>query len=360
MRELSDMPLKGLVKYVVRRAVVLYLTMLVGIYLTILVANMGGKVDEIILADLRTRVWDEVNRNPVYRALSGAEREKLVNQIIENEIKRLGLDQPFLVRSLVYLRDAATLNLGRALFMTSDTGSRLVKNIILERLPATVMLFTTVMLINFFLHLLLGLHLSRRHGSLLDKLVVTLAPTSVLPGWFYGIILILIFYTWLHVLPGGGFVDTPPPKDPLMYTLSVLKHMILPMASWIISGFFLGVYSSRTFFLIFSTEDYVEASKAKGLPPRLVERRYILRPALPSIITGFALGLIGSWSGAIITETVFGWPGLGLVAYTAIQNMDTPVILGFTVIYAYLLMLTVLILDMIYGIIDPRIKVQFG
>lgn len=349
----------GLLKYLVRRTAVLYLTLVIGIYITIVVANMGGMVDEIIIAELRMRVWDEINRNPEYRVLPGAERERIVEQIVENEIKRLGLDQPFIVRSFIYLRDAITLDLGRARFMTSDTGSRLVRNIILERLPTTVMLFTTVMLINFFLHLSLGLYLSRRHGSLLDKAVVALAPTSVLPGWFYGIILILIFYTWLNILPPGGLVDTPPPKDPLLYALSVLKHMILPMASWIISGFFLGVYGSRTFYLIFSTEDYVEAAKAKGLPPRLIERRYILRPALPSVVTGFALGLIGSWGGAIITETVFNWPGLGLVAYQAIQSMDTPVILGFTVIYAYLLMITVLALDIVYGIIDPRIKVQF-
>jgi peptide/nickel transport system permease protein len=354
------MAVKGLAKYIVKRGLVLYATMVAAIYLTIFVANMGGKVDEIILADLQLRIRDEVNRDPVLRVLPGSEREKIINQKIESEIKRLGLDKPFLVRSFDYLLKAIRLDLGRAMFMSSDTGSRLVRNIILERLPATVMLFTTVMIINFFLHLFLGLYMSRRYGSLLDKIFVALAPTSVLPGWFYGIILILIFYTWLHVLPPGGIVDIPPPKEPLLYALSVMKHMILPMASWIISGFFLGVYGNRTFFLIFSTEDYVEAAKAKGLPPGLIERRYILRPSLPSIVTGFALGLIGSWSGAIITEAVFNWPGLGSVVNSAIGYMDTPVILGFTVIYAYLLMATVLVLDIIYGILDPRIKVQYG
>jgi peptide/nickel transport system permease protein len=354
------MAVKGLAKYIVKRGLVLYATMVAAIYLTIFVANMGGKVDEIILADLQLRIRDEVNRDPVLRVLPGSEREKIINQKIESEIKRLGLDKPFLVRSFDYLLKAIRLDLGRAMFMSSDTGSRLVRNIILERLPATVMLFTTVMIINFFLHLFLGLYMSRRYGSLLDKIFVALAPTSVLPGWFYGIILILIFYTWLHVLPPGGIVDIPPPKEPLLYALSVMKHMILPMASWIISGFFLGVYGNRTFFLIFSTEDYVEAAKAKGLPPSLIERRYILRPSLPSIVTGFALGLIGSWSGAIITEAVFNWPGLGSVVNSAIGYMDTPVILGFTVIYAYLLMATVLVLDIIYGILDPRIKVQYG
>jgi len=354
------MTLKRVVKHLVRRALVLYATTVIAVYLTIVVANMGGKVDEMIMADLRTQIYDMVNRNPVYRSLSGAERERLVEQLFEQEVRRLGLDKPFIVRSFIYLKDALTLDLGRAKFMTSDTGSRLVKNIILERLPATVALFTTLTVVNFFITLFSGLYLARRYGSFLDRLVVSLAPTSVIPGWFYGIFLILIFYTWLHVLPPGGIVDVPPPEDPLLYALSVLKHMILPMSAWIISGFFLGAYGNRTFFLIFSTEDYVEAAKAKGLPPKLIERRYILRPALPPIVTGLALGLIGSWGGAMITETVFNWPGLGQVAYMALQYLDTPVILGFTVIYAYLLMITVLVLDVIYVLIDPRIKVGLG
>jgi peptide/nickel transport system permease protein len=351
---------KRLIRHLVIRGVTLYLTVVVAVYLTIIIANMGGKVDEFVLGDLYTRIHEEVNRNPQYRALPGAERDRLVKQMFELEVKRLGYDRPFIERSFIYLKDALTLDLGRALFMLSDSGSRLVRNIILERLPNTVLLFTTVTVINFFIHLLLGLYLSRHHGSPLDRIFVAFSPTSTIPGWFYGIFLILIFYTWLHLLPPSGMVDVPPPPDPLSYALSVLKHMILPMLAWIISGFFLGVYSTRTFFLIFSTEDYVEAAKAKGLPPRLIETRYILRPSLPPILTNFALSVVGSWGGAIITETVFQWPGLGLVTWQAIQYFDTPVLVGITVIYAYLLAATVFILDIVYSLVDPRIKAGFA
>jgi len=349
----------GFVKFVLKRFIVLYLTVVIAVYATILVANMGGKVDEIVIGDIRMSVAQMVNQNPLYKSLPGDQRAKIIEEIVQREIKRRGLDTPFYVRSLIYLKDALTLDLGRALVLRSDSGSMYVRNIILERLPNTVMLFTTVTVINFFLHLFIGLYLSRHYGSLLDKISVALAPTSVIPGWFYGIFLILIFYSWLHVLPPGGLVDVPPPNNPIDYALSVLKHMILPMLSWIISGFFLGIYSNRTFFLIFSTEDYVEAAKAKGLPPRMIETRYILRPTLPPIVTNFALSLVGSWGGAIITETVFNWPGLGLVTYNAISSFDTPVIVGITVIYAYLLMITVLVLDIIYAWLDPRIKIQF-
>lgn len=351
---------KGLIKYIVKRGITLYITVLISIYITIIVANMGGIVDNLIKSQLQIDITYRFKMNPEYKNLPASELDKLIKEAYRLELKRRGLDKPFIIRSLIYMKDAITLDLGRAMYLTSDTGSRSVRIIILERLPQTIMLFTTAMIINFFVHMLIGLYLSRHYGSWLDKLFIALAPTSVIPGWFYGIFLILIFYTWLHVLPPGGIVDIPPPKDPISYGLSMLKHMILPLASWIISGFFLGCYSSRTFFLIFSTEDYVEVAKAKGVGPRQIELRYILRPSLPPIITNFALGLIGSWGGAIITETVFNWPGLGLVTYQAINAFDTPVLIGITVIYAYLLAATVLILDLIYGIIDPRINVMYG
>jgi peptide/nickel transport system permease protein len=131
----------------------------------------------------------------------------------------------------------------------------------------------------------------------------------------------------------------------------------LPATSLVISSFFLSIYNYRTFFLIYSSEDYVEMAKAKGLPDRDVERRYILRPTLPNIITNFALLIIGLWTGATITETVFLWPGLGRTLYRAIGLYDIPIIVGSTIIFAYLLAITVFLLDFIYALVDPRVKV---
>jgi len=207
---------------------------------------------------------------------------------------------------------------------------------------------------------LFALYLSRRYGSFLDRLVVTLAPTSSAPAWFYGLFLILIFSVFLGVLPFSGMVDAPPPSNKLLYALSVLRHMVLPVLAVLLSSIWSSTYSWRTFFLIYSSEDYVEMAKAKGLPSRDIENRYVLRPTLPTIITNFALLLIALWTGAIILETVFNWPGLGRLFYSAINIYDTPVIVGNTVIYAYLLALTVFVLDFVYVLVDPRVRITGG
>lgn len=344
-------------RYISIRLVTLFITVVIGVYLTILIANMGGYVDQIKKGEIREAVQMRVLTDQTLRNLPADARAKRIESLVRLEEKRLGLDQPFLLRSFRFLRSALTLSLGRSLQMSSDSGSRQVRLIILERLPATLLLFGTADLTLFFVSLFLGLSLSRRYGSLLDKLSVALSPLSSAPGWFYGIFLIVLFAGVLKFLPFGGMVAIPPPSNPVDYALSVLRHLILPVTAITISSIFLSVYSNRTFFLIYSSEDYVEMAKAKGLQDREIERRYILRPTLPTIITSFALLLISLWTGAPIFETVFNWPGLGRTIYHAVGLFDTPVIVASTVLFAYLLAITVFLLDFIYALVDPRVKI---
>lgn len=343
-------------KYVLARAVALMATVAAGVYLAILIANMGGHVDEIRRSQIRESVTMTVYEDPRASMVTFAQREALIEEIVAVEEQRLGLDRPFVERSLRALGQALALDLGRALHMTSDSGSRQVRLIILERLGPTLLLFATAELILFAGSVLVALYLSRRYGSFIDRLVVALAPTSAAPSWFYGIFLVLIFGASLRWLPFGGMVDAPPPREPVAYALSVLKHLILPASAIVISAVFLGIYSWRTFFLIYSSEDYVELAKAKGLSSGAIERRYILRPALPTLVTSFALTVISLWTGSIVLERVFNWPGMGQLIYRAIGLHDVPVIIGSVVVYAYLLAITVFVLDVAYAMIDPRVK----
>ena len=347
-------------RYSLFRLVSMMVTVTIGVYLTILIANMGGYVDTIMRNEIRDTTTQTILANPNYRSLSTEAKAELIQTEIATEERRLGLDQPFAVRSIRYLKNALTLNLGRAINMKSDQGSKEVRLILLERLPATLLLTGSSYLLLFFASIFIALSLSRKYGSFWDKVIIALSPTSAAPPWFYGIFFILIFAAILKVLPFGGLVDSPSPDNPIDYGLSVLKHLILPAASVIVSAIFLSIYNWRTFFLIYSSEDYVEMAKAKGLSDRDVERRYILRPTLPTIITNFALLVITLWTGLTITETVFLWPGLGITLFRAIGFYDTPVIVGSTIIYAYLLAITVFLLDFVYALVDPRVKVGSG
>ncbi|HEX5837773.1 MAG TPA: ABC transporter permease [Anaerolineales bacterium] len=344
-------------RFTITRILTLAITVTISVYLTIMIANMGGYVDTIMRGEIRDRVTQTIANSPSARQMDPEVRAKLIRDTIASEEERVGLNVPIAVRNFRYLSNALTLQLGRAHNMTSDSGSKTVRLILLERLPPTLLLMGTSQLFLFFSSVLLALNLSRRYGSFWDKLVVAFSPTSAVPPWFYGIFLILIFAAVFKILPFGGMVDSPPPSNPVDYGLSLLKHMLLPAASLVISSFFLSIYNYRTFFLIYSSEDYVEMAKAKGLPSRDVERRYILRPTLPNIITNFALLIISLWTGATITETVFLWPGLGRTLFQAIGLYDIPVIVGSTIIYAYLLALTVFMLDFVYALVDPRVKV---
>jgi peptide/nickel transport system permease protein len=347
-------------KYSAVRIVTLFVTVVIAVYLTIMIANMGGYVDRMMKSEIEEIITMQVAANPANRNMPTDAKKALAQKMIELEIKRLHLDQPLAVRTANYLKNAITLRLGRALNMSSDSGSRQVRIILLERMPATLLLMGSSQFLLFFVSLFMALSLSRKYGSFWDKLIIALTPLSSAPGWFYGIFLILIFAALLKVLPFGGLVDSPPPANTFDYILSLLKHLLLPGFALFFSGFFFSVYSWRTFFLIYSSEDYVEMAKAKGLASRDIERRYILRPTLPTIITSFSLLLIGVWQGAIVTETIFEWPGLGRTLFEAIGFNDTPVIVASAIIYAYLLALTVFLLEFVYALVDPRVKIGGG
>lgn len=360
VRKRTSGNLSRILKYTLVRGTTLLITVVIGVYLAILIANGGGYVDEMRKGQIAEQVSLELAGNPEMQFLTLQERRELEDSMKQIRIEQLGLDRPFMVRSFEYLWDGLTLNLGSAEYLLSDSGSRQVRNILKERLAPTLLLMATGQLILFFSGVSIALFLSRRYGSFWDKLVIAMAPTSSAPAWFYGIFLILIFAALLGWLPFGGMIDAPPPQTTLLRFLSILKHMILPVLALVISSIFSTSYSWRTFFLIYSSEDYVDMAKAKGLSDRAIERRYVLRPTLPTIITSFALTLITLWTGAIVLETVFAWPGIGRLTQQAINLFDTPVIVATVVIYAYLLALTVFLLDIIYSLVDPRVKLGGG
>lgn len=351
---------KRIAKYSGLRLISLFITVIIGAYLTIMIASMGGHVDEIIKSQVDERLAMQIANDPSYQKMSVQKRRVYMNNKKELEYKRLGLDQPFILKSFKFLFNAMTLNLGTSDYIKSDTGSKQVSTIIAERLGPSLMLMGTANMLLFIIAILVALGLSRKYGSKIDKLFISLSPLSSMPAWFYGIFFILLFAAVFKILPFGGMIDSPPPQAFLPRTLSILKHLTLPVLSLVISASFASIYSWRTFFMIYSSEDYVEMAKAKGLPRKLIKRRYILRPTLPTIITSFTLMMITMWMGAMVTETIFQWPGLGTVVLSATKFYDTAIIVGVNIIYGYLLAITVFLLDFVYALVDPRVKIGQG
>ena len=347
-------------RFAALRAVVLLLAVVIAIYLTVMIANLGGSVDEYRISQIKFDATLEIYNNPANQALPQDQLEQMIQSRIDRQIHARGLDRPFIERSFRYLWNAMTLDLGRSDYLVSDTSSRLVSSVITDRLPSTLLLMATSNILMFFIALFVALFLSRRYGGTLDRLLVAMAPISTAPAWFYGLFLIVIFAGVLRVLPYGGMVDAPPPEQTWAYALSVAKHLVLPVGAVLLSLVFANIYTWRTFFLIYSSEDYVELARAKGLPSGTIERKYILRPTLPTIITSFMLLIITLWLGAIILETIFMWPGLGRLFYQAITVGDTPVIVGVIVIYGYLLAASVFLLEFAYAVLDPRVRVAGG
>src|SRR5512140_1389281 len=230
-------------RYGLVRLVTMLVTVVIAVFLTIIIANMGGYVDQIQRGIIREDVAQAANQNRALRGVSADARTAWIQEQVRLREKQQGLDKPFMFRAVRYLSDALTLNLGRAQKMTSDRGSQMVRDVILERLPTTLVLFGTSGLLLFVGELFFALVLSRKYGSLIDKIVITLAPSSATPAWFYGLFLILIFASLLRLLPFGGMMDAPVPTNPVDYALSLGRHMILPIIAISLSQFVLNSYA---------------------------------------------------------------------------------------------------------------------
>ncbi len=347
----------GVLKHLGKRGAYLVVTLVVAMYVVVIVANLGGKIDEILISQIRYDTVTQLGGDPGFQQLPPDEQDRILNQTVQTRLAARGLDQPFVQRSFIYTRDALTLNLGRAMFLKSNAGSSDIVTMIMERLPITVLLFTTGTLISAFFGILLGLRMARRALRVFDRgMTVFSVSTFIVPHWIFGILFILVFGFELRLFPTRGFVDVPPPPDLGGYILSVMYHMALPLFTVIFSSFGYWAYITRNLVLQIMEEDFVKAAHAKGLPERMVLHKYVLRAASPPLVTSISLSLVASWTGAIITETVFQWPGLGLLYWEAIQILDATVVIGLTVIYAILLVITVFILDLVYSFLDPRIR----
>lgn len=266
--------------------------------------------------------------------------------------ERYGLDEPFFVQLWKYLVQVGSGDLGLS-FRTKQP----VLGEILERVPATLLLVGTSLGLSVVVGTIIGTLIARRPGSLLDTSVSTFAVMLFsIPVFWFGVMLILLFAVRLPILPAMGMSSIVGPPDGLGRAVDVAKHMILPVLA--LSTVSLGQYIrlARTSVADVMGESYIVTARAIGFPERRILTHHALRNALLPVVTvlGLQLGLV--LTGAVLTETVFAWPGLGRMIYDAILARDTPVIMGAFIVMSLTVATASLLTDILYAAIDPRVK----
>jgi peptide/nickel transport system permease protein len=305
------------------------------------------------------------------RALPGGPAQALLGergtdeQVAQIE-RQYGLDEPLYVQYWAYVETVAQGDLGNSI-----TTRRPVADELKQRFPATIELAMAAMLFSIILGIPLGFIAAKKYGTFVDQasLLVSLLGISI-PVFFLAIILKYVFAVKLGWLPTVGridvLIDLEHPTN--FYVLDaiiagdlaalwdVLQHLILPAIA--LGSIPLAVIAriTRAAVLDVQNEDYVRTARAKGVAPRLVDTRHVLRNALLPIATiiGLQTGLL--LSGAVLTETIFAWPGLGSWLVTAIEARDFPVLQGGILFIVIVFVLVNLLVDVMYAVINPRIR----
>jgi peptide/nickel transport system permease protein len=263
---------------------------------------------------------------------------------VEAITKELGLDRPLPEQYWNYLKRTLQGDLGRSL-----RSKRPVADDIRDALPNTLRLTALAAIITPLIAIPLGILAAAKQGTALDTGVTFLATIGItMPTFATGLILILIFgvrLSWLPISGIGGALWTP----------DGLKHVLLPAMALSLGSIAVMARLSRSALLEVLNQDYIRTARAKGLRDRNVVLRHGLKNALLPIVTVFGLQIGGLLSGAVVTETVFAWPGIGRLAVSAIAGRDFPVIQGTLLVVATIFVLVNLVVDLLYAVIDPRI-----
>lgn len=294
---------------------------------------------------------------------------------LEQLIERHGLDQPFHIQYWNWLSEAVRGNFG-----FSQLSGKSVLATFKERLPATLELTLFAFPPIVILGIWFGVSAALNKNRWTDKVLSFLAVSSYsLPTFVVGFYLLALFYGGFHLLPGIGNISNENSLylitgDIKRYTgllsvdtllsgqwtafLDVLSHLVLPVTTMVIFSSAIILQSTRASLLETLSSDFVRTAKAKGLSPRTIHFKHALRPALLTVVTLSVWQLSSLITGSIFVETIFGYPGIGQWGAQAASSSDYPSLLGFTLFSALVVILTNLVGDILYSVVDPRVRYE--
>jgi peptide/nickel transport system permease protein len=281
---------------------------------------------------------------------SGAASVEFIAKLKE----QFGLDQPLWVQYLKYLWQLCHLDLGHSFRYDQD-----ILGLIAQRVPATLLLMVSSLAIALCAGCLLGAVAARYKGRWPDILISSIALLfHATPLFWVGMMLMVGLSIELDWLPIGGMTEVNGSSALLSQALDVLRHLILP--AFTLALFYVGIYVRlmRAALIDISHQDYLRTAKAKGLRPGKILNRHLLRNAWLPIVTMVGTQVGAMLGGSVLVETVFGWPGLGRLAYDALFSRDLNVLLGILLFSTVLVLVLNLLIDLLYRAIDPRIELH--
>jgi len=254
----------------------------------------------------------------------------------------------------------------RELFLRGDLGFSFARRapvleVIVERIPQTLMLILTALIIAVILGTMLGALAGWRTGTKFDSIIITVSLAFYsIPTFIMGIIMLVIFGLMLGIFPMSGMSTIGADLTGWAHVKDVLWHMFLPVGAivvWYIGEYIIVTRNSMQDVL---DQDYIISARAKGIKESAILRRHALRNAILPVVTITGVNVAFAVGGVIEAETVFNWPGVGRLLYDSVMGRDYPVLQGLFLIFAVALVVANLVVDLIYGYIDPRIKVGGG
>lgn len=298
--------------------------------------------------------WERTEGNRI-KQTQGMEAFEEAKKGKEAELrKRYELDKHY--GQKVITKSLRTLRLDFGKTSMPIFGTNNVKSIIVQALPRTILLFTTGTVIVILIGLLLGVKAARDAGSIFDRgLSIFALLTYSLPMWWTGMLMLLIFAYKLSLFPLSSMPD--PNLTGMAHIRDLAYRLALPVITYVFVAFGGWAWTTRNIMIGTLQEDFIMAARAKGVPERKIIYGHALRAAAPPIVTMTIFSLLGSLGGAIITESVFNWPGMGRLYWTALQQNETNLLIGLTYFFTVLFLASVIIADMAYGYLDPRVKV---
>jgi peptide/nickel transport system permease protein len=275
-------------------------------------------------------------------------------EMINDILNRWGLKKPLWEQYILYIA-----NLFQGNFGTSFRTFRPVQVEIMERLPNTIALVSCSVITSTILQVLIGFYIASRRGKLSDSIILSAGIVlNSTPVFWLGMALLYFFAFTYHIFPGAGTISPPPnnPKDPISFIIDYLWHMALPftaLTAIILGG---GIISIRNLVLDTLSQDFITVARAKGLREKDILYKHVFKNVQLPIITNAAISIARSVGGAMTTETVFTWYGMGRYTFESISNLDYPSLQGIFFVICVLTIAANFIVDVIYGILDPRIK----